>query len=120
AQIAMFVLLGLVSSPSRLVAVAPQALSIAAVLILFARPLSVVVGLLPFRFQPREVLFVAWGGLRGAVPIMLATFPLLAGLESAELIFDVVFFVVLVSAVTQGWSLPAAAARLGLLLPSGP
>ncbi len=114
AQIAMFVMLGLLSFPARLVQVAPPALAIAAVLIVVARPVAVALALLPFRFSVREVAFVSWAGLKGAVPIVLALYPLLLGLPGAETLFDVVFFVVLVSALLQGWSLPALARRLGL------
>lgn len=114
AQIAMFVLLGLLSFPSRLLAVAGPALLVALVLILVARPLAVAVSLLPFRFPRRELLFISWAGLKGAVPIVLGIFPLIFGLPGAETLFDVVFFVVLVAAVTQGWSLPPLARALGL------
>jgi potassium/hydrogen antiporter len=113
-QILMFVVLGLLSFPSRLIAVAPQALLIGAVLILVARPLAVAPLLLPFRFSPREVLFISWAGLKGAVPITLATFPLLVGTPAASLTFDVVFFVVVLSALVQGWSLPTVSRWLGL------
>ena len=113
-QILMFVVLGLLSFPSRLIAVAPQALLIGAVLILVARPLAVAPLLLPFRFSPREVLFISWVGLKGAVPITLATFPLLFGTPAASQTFDVVFFVVVLSALVQGWSLPTVARWLGL------
>jgi cell volume regulation protein A len=113
-QIVMFVVLGLLSFPSRLLDVAPQALLIGAVLILVARPLAVAPLLLPFRFSPREVLFISWVGLKGAVPITLATFPLLFGTPGASKTFDVVFFVVVLSALVQGWSLPAVARWLGL------
>ncbi|CAN5887181.1 potassium/proton antiporter [soil metagenome] len=114
AQILMFTLLGLLSLPSRLVAASQPALLVAGVLVFFARPLAVAACLLPFRFSLREVVFVAWGGLKGSLPIILATYPLLRGLEGASGLFDVVFFVVLVSAVTQGWTLPYAARVLGL------
>jgi cell volume regulation protein A len=117
-QIVMFVVLGLLSFPSRLLDVAPQGLLVALVLILVARPLAVVVALVPFRFDAREIAFLSWVGLKGAVPITLATFPLLLGLPSGPLIFNVVFFVVLISALTQGVSLPFFARRLGLDLPS--
>jgi cell volume regulation protein A len=120
AQIAMFTLLGLLSFPSRLAAVTVPALQVAGVLILIARPLAVGACLFPFRYSPREVAFIAWGGLKGAVPIILATYPLMWGLTGAEAYFDVVFFVVLVSAVAQGWSLPTAARLLGLRLPAAP
>lgn len=113
-QIVMFVVLGLLSFPSRLLEVAPQGLMVAAVLILIARPIAVVPLLLPFRFSLSEIALVSWVGLKGAVPIILAIFPLLFGLPSGPLLFDVVFFVVLVSAVTQGWTLPLVARKLGL------
>jgi cell volume regulation protein A len=114
AQILMFALLGLLSLPSRLVAAGQPALLVAGVLVFLARPLAVAACLLPFRFSLREVAFVAWGGLKGSLPIILATYPLLRGLEGAAGLFDVVFFAVLVSAVTQGWTLPYAARVLGL------
>ena len=119
-QIVMFVVLGLLSFPSRLIEVAPEGLLIALVLILVARPLAVVLTLLPFRFDFRELTFLSWVGLKGAVPITLATFPLLLGLPGGPLLFNVVFFVVLVSALTQGVTLPILARRLGLQLPAEP
>lgn len=119
-QIVMFTVLGLLSFPSRLLEVAPAGLAIAGVLILVARPLAVL-GILPlFRFDLRELALVSWVGLRGAVPIILATYPLLAGLDTGRLLFDVVFFVVLVSAILQGWTLPWVATRLGLEEPARP
>lgn len=122
AQIVMFVVLGLLSFPSRLLDVAGQGLLIAAILIFVARPLAVLLTLLPLRvgFDKRELTFLSWVGLKGAVPITLATFPFLYGLQGAPLLFNVVFFVVLVSALVQGWSIPAVAARLGLQLPVEP
>lgn len=119
-QIVMFTMLGLLSFPSRLMEVAPVGLAIAAVLIFVSRPLAVIPLLLPFRFNAREIAVVAWGGLRGAVPIILATFPLIRGVPEGHALFDVVFFVVLVSAITQGWSLPWLARRLGLQRPLEP
>jgi cell volume regulation protein A len=119
-QITMFVVLGLLSTPSELVGVTGPGLLIAIVLIFVARPLAVVPLLLPFRFSPRELVLISWVGLKGAVPIILATFPMLFGLPEGRLIFDVVFFVVLVSAILQGWTLPLLASRLGLEEASAP
>lgn len=113
-QISMFVVLGLLSFPSELLGVAVQGLLVAAVLIFVARPLAVVPLLLPFGFNVREHVFISWVGLKGAVPIILATYPPLFGVAGGELIFNVVFFVVLISAITQGWTLPLFAERLGL------
>ncbi|HEX2201938.1 MAG TPA: potassium/proton antiporter [Longimicrobium sp.] len=120
AQIGMFVLLGLLSFPSRLLQVAGPALLVSAVLILVARPVAVAVSLLPFRFPPRELAFLSLAGLKGAVPIVLGIYPLLFGLPDAELLFNVVFFVVLVAAITEGWSLPPLARALGLQTEAAP
>lgn len=117
-QIMLFIMLGLLSFPSRLVSVAAEGLAIALVLILVARPIAVLLSAFPFRFSLREYTFLSWVGLKGAVPITLATFPLLAGIEKSDLLFNVVFFVVLVSAITQGWSLPLVARWLRLGRPT--
>jgi len=114
AQIAMFIVLGLLSFPSRLFDVFVPGMAIAVVLVLVARPLSVALTLFPFHYSFREQVFLSWVGLKGAVPITLATFPLLAEIPLASLMFDIVFFVVLVSAIIQGWSLPWVARRLKL------
>jgi cell volume regulation protein A len=119
-QIVLFVMLGLLSFPSRLLAVAGDGLLIALALILVARPLAVVASALPFGFRPRELAFLSWVGLKGAVPITLATFPLMAGVPGSEVLFDAVFFVVLISAITQGWSLPVVARWLKLGRPADP
>jgi cell volume regulation protein A len=116
-QIVMFLVLGLLVTPSQVLHDAPVALGIALMLMLVARPVAVWLSLLPFRLSRKEVLFIAWVGLRGAVPIVLALFPLLAGLPHARLFFDVAFFVVLVSLVLQGWTVAPLARRLGLELP---
>ena len=120
AQIVLFVMLGLLSFPSRLVAVAWEGLLIALVLILVARPLAVWASALPFQFRRLEITFLSWVGLKGAVPITLATFPLLAGVPKSGQIFNAVFFVVLLSALTQGWSLPLVARWLQIGRPADP
>lgn len=111
-QIGMFLTLGLLVFPTRIVPVMGAGLLISAFLMVVARPLSVFVSLALTRFSWREKTFISWVGLRGAVPIILATFPLLAKLPNAELIFNLVFFIVLTSALLQGWSIPAAARLL--------
>ncbi|PWH14585.1 MAG: potassium/proton antiporter [Anaerolineae bacterium] len=111
-QIAMFLVLGLQVFPSRLPNVALGGLLIALFLILFARPVSVFVTLHPFAFHLREKLLISWVGLRGAAPIVLATFPLLAGLEQSSTLFHIVFFVVLLSVLVQGSSIPLVARLL--------
>ena len=113
-QIAMFLTLGLQVFPSRLPSVMLPGLVIAAVLMFVARPASVLLLLLGSSLEWRDRLFVSWVGLRGAAPIVLATFPLLAGLGKAGLMFDVVFFIVLTSALIQGTSIGWVAARLRL------
>jgi potassium/hydrogen antiporter len=117
AQIVMFLVLGLLATPSRLVEVAPAALVVAAAMILLARPAAVWVSLLAYRASAAEKLFISWVGLRGAVPIVLALFPLMAGIDRALLYFDVAFFVVLISLVVQGWTIRPLARRLGLEVP---
>lgn len=112
-QVVMFLVLGLLSFPSRLIAVGWVGLALGLVLAFVARPLSVLACLLPFRFRPREALFVGWVGLRGAVPIILAIFPVLAGAPAAHHIFNVVFFIVVVSTLVPGSTVRWAARRLG-------
>lgn len=117
-QIVMFLVLGLLVTPSALFAQAWPALLVALVLMLAARPIAVWLCLLPFRFPWREQAYIAWVGLRGAVPIILALFPLIAGLERAEVYFNVAFFVVLISLVVQGWTVAPAARWLKLEVPA--
>ena len=106
AQIAMFLMLGLLVFPSRLPAVVLPGLALSAILVALARPIAAMVCLLPWRMTPRETIYVGWVGLRGAVPIVLATFPVLAGVPGADRLFALVFFVVLVSTLVQGGSIP--------------
>ncbi len=113
----MFLVLGLLVFPGRLPGVAARALLVAAVLVLVARPLVVFVALGLSRLTTQEKLLVSWVGLRGAVPIILATFPLVEGVPQAETIFDVVFFVVIVSVLVQGTTIPTVARRLGVAAP---
>ena len=117
AQIVMFVLLGLLVSPQRLVSSVIPAVIVALVLMLVARPLAVFLCLAPFRFSWREKTFIAWTGLRGAVAIFLASIPMLVGLSKAYLYFDVAFVVVIISLLLQGWTLAVAARRLHVALP---
>ncbi len=115
AQIGMFLLLGLLVFPSRLIAIAPHGLAIALLLAFVARPLAVFLLLLPFRFPRREAIFLSWTGLRGAVPIVLATFPVMAGLPDAREIFDIVFFVTVVNAFVPGATIAFLARKLRLV-----
>ncbi|HEY8456309.1 MAG TPA: potassium/proton antiporter [Actinopolymorphaceae bacterium] len=110
AQIGLFVMLGLLAWPSRLTVQNLVAGLVAGlVLTCFARPLSVVVSLLPFRTPWRDQLFLSWAGLRGAVPIVLATIPLASSIEGADRLFDVVFVLVVVFTLVQAPTLPVAA-----------
>jgi cell volume regulation protein A len=111
-QIVMFVLLGLLAWPASLPDRLLPALAIAATLILVARPVAVFLCLAPFRFSVREMTFISWVGLRGAVGIFLASIPLLVGLPNSQLYFDVGFVVVVVSLLVQGWSVPYVARKM--------
>jgi len=114
AQIGLFVLLGLFASPSRLLETLVPGLVAGAVVLLLARPLSVVLSLLPFRLPWREQAFLSWAGLRGAVPIVLAMIPLSQGVPGAERLVDAVFVLVIVLTVLQGVTLSPLARVLGL------
>ncbi|MTB82093.1 potassium/proton antiporter [Providencia stuartii] len=116
-QIIMFVMLGLLVNPSSLLEVWFEGLVIALVLTFIARPIAVVPVLKFFKFSREEITLVSWVGLRGSVPIILAIFPFIYGLPGANLIFDVVFFVVLISATLQGSTLPYVARKLNLMQP---
>lgn len=113
-QIALFFLLGLLVFPSDLIAIAPQGLLLSAALMFVARPLAVLVctGLAPFGV--RERVMIGWAGLRGAVPVWLATFPVIAGVDAADGLFSLVFFVVLTSTLIQGATFEPLARVLGL------
>jgi potassium/hydrogen antiporter len=115
AQIGLFVLLGLLVDPSDLTAELVPAIVIGLVLLLVARPLSVVVSLAGFRVPWREQVFLSWAGLRGAVPIVLATFPIVEGVPDSLRILNIVFILVVVFTLVQGPSLRPLAHRLGLI-----
>jgi potassium/hydrogen antiporter len=113
-QIVMFLMLGLLVFPSRLLPGVPVGLALAAVLALVARPLAVFVSLAPFAFARRETAFIAWAGLRGAVPIILATYPALLHVPEGDQIFHLVFFIVVLNSFVPGATLSLAARRLGI------
>lgn len=114
AEVGLFLLLGMLVFPSDLPGVALSGIAVSAVLVLVARPVMVVLCLVWFPYTWREITFISWVGLRGAVPIVLATFPFVAGYPDGALIFNIVFFVVLVSTALQGASIRTAARWLGL------
>ena len=116
-QIGMFLVLGLLVTPKDLLTVAGTALLVAVILTAVARPLAVVLCLAPFRYPWREQAFISWMGLRGAVPIIIGIFPLVAGVDNAWLYFNVAFFVVLISLFVQGWTVAPAARLLQLEVP---
>lgn len=113
-QIGMFLTLGLLVFPTEIIAVSGTGIIIALVLILLARPISIFATLLFSKFSVSEKLLVSWVGLRGAVPIILATFPLVADLDQAELFFSIIFFVVVISVIVQGTTIPLVAKWLDL------
>lgn len=115
-QIVMFLMLGLLVTPTRLMEYAVPGLILAAFLTLVGRPFAVWLCLRPFGFQREEVAFISWVGLRGAVSIFLAAIPTLAGVKGAEVYFNMAFFVVMVSLIVQGWTIAPAARALGMAL----
>ncbi|MDA0830529.1 MAG: potassium/proton antiporter [Proteobacteria bacterium] len=117
AQISLFLMLGLLVTPTTLTQYWGVGVVVALLLVFVARPIAVLVSLSPFRFAAKEKLFISWVGLRGAVPIVLATFPVLGGLPDAELYFNVAFVSVLFSLVIQGWTVVPFAKWLKLKLP---
>ncbi len=119
-QILMFLMLGLLVTPTKLLPDLAPAIAIALALVFIARPLAVVACLAPFGFSKREIVFIAWVGLRGAVPIFLASIPVLSGIEGGMIVFSVAFVVVLFSMSVQGWTVAPVARLLGLELPPRP
>jgi cell volume regulation protein A len=117
AQIAMFVVFGLLATPSEFPRVALQSVAIAVFLIFVARPVAIWLSLAPFRFHREETAFIAWVGLRGAVSLLLAILPLAAGLPRGQEIFNAAFIVVVVSLLIQGWTIRPMARQLGLIIP---
>lgn len=119
-QIVMFLMLGLLVTPVKLLDYALPALGLAMVMIFIARPIAVMLSLIPFHFPKRDQMFISWVGLRGAVPIILALIPWLAGVENKDLYFNVAFFVVITSLLIQGWSIAPVARLLKLEVPKEP
>ncbi len=117
AQAGLFLLLGLLVTPSTMFDFALPALAVVLVLFFVARPLAVWLCLMPFHFTARETWFISWVGLRGAVPIVLALFPLMAGTPHAGLLFNIAFMVVLASLLTQGSTIARTARWLGVAMP---
>lgn len=115
-QILMFLVLGLLVTPSKLLGYLLPAIVIAVFLIVIARPVAVWLCLVPFKFTAREKAFISWVGLRGAVSIFLAAIPTLSGVANAELYFNVAFVAVFISLLVQGWTLTAVARGLGVAL----
>ena len=114
-QIVMFLTLGLLVNPHEMLAIAPVALLIGLFMIIVARPLSVFACLLPFReISLHARTFVSWVGLRGAVPIIFATYPVVAEIPGADQIFNIVFFITLLSLLVQGTTIPFVARKLKL------
>ncbi len=117
AQITMFLVLGLLATPSEFLTIAWQAIAVGLALILFARPIAVWLCLLPFGYGRNETTFIAWVGLRGAVSILLGILPIIGGLASGQILFNVAFIIVLTSLLIQGWTIRPMARWLGLIVP---
>ncbi len=115
AEAGLFVLLGLLASPERLLSAVPEALLIGAAATFLARPLAVALSALPFRLPWREQVFLSWAGLRGAVPIVIATIPVTEGLPDAERVLDIVFVLVVIYTLIQAPTLPSLGRRLGVV-----
>jgi cell volume regulation protein A len=119
-QVMLFLTLGLLVNPSDLLDIALVGLACSAVLVLAARPIAVVLCLLPFRYPRREIAYISWVGLRGSVPIVLATYPLLVGVPDATKLFNLVFFLVVVSVIVQATTVRSATRVIGLEEPAPP
>lgn len=116
-QIILFLTLGLLVYPKQILPIIGIGIVVSLFLIIVARPMSVFISLLPFKMQNRKRVFISWVGLRGAVPIVFATYPLIAGLDKANMIFNIVFFISITSVIIQGVSLPFVAKWLHVTLP---
>lgn len=114
-QIVLFLTLGLLVDPHQLLDIIWIALAIAAFLILLGRPISVLICLLPFKVRFKEKLYICWVGLKGAVPVIFATYPLIEGIDKAHVIFNIVFFITILSFLLQGSTVAYAAKKLGLI-----
>ncbi|MGL3607126.1 potassium/proton antiporter [Rhizobium sp. G187] len=117
AQIVMFLVLGLLATPSQFPAILLPAILLALFLMFIARPLAIWLCLLPYDFTQRETGFIAWVGLRGAVSILLGIVPVIGKMENGEVFFNTAFIVVMISLVLQGWTIKPLAKRLGLIIP---
>src|SRR5690606_28116229 len=117
AQIAMFLVLGLLATPSQFHSIALPAIALALFLTFIGRPVAIWLCLLTFRFQPNESAFISWVGLRGAVSILLAILPIISDLPNGQMLFNLTFIIVLTSLLVQGWTIQPAARLLGLIIP---
>lgn len=117
AQIVMFLVLGLLATPSQFPAIAIPAIGLALFLMLIGRPVAIWLCLLPFRYQPNETAFISWVGLRGAVSILLAIVPVIGGLSNGQTLFNIAFIIVLTSLLVQGWTIRPTAKWFGLIVP---
>lgn len=115
-QIIMFIVLGLFAFPKQLLETGTISLIIAIILILISRPIAVFVSLIPFKVKTKNKIFLSWTGIKGAVPIVFATYPLVAGIPEAPMIFNVVFFITIFSVILQGSTINILAKKLGLFI----
>ncbi|WP_373496740.1 potassium/proton antiporter [Aquiflexum sp.] len=117
-QIVLFLTLGLLVNPSEIIPLLGLGIAASLFLIFVARPIGVLISLIPFKMKFRRRLYISWVGLRGAVPIVFATYPLIAGIEKAPIIFNIVFFISVTSVIIQGTTLSKVAELLNVLLPA--